>query len=83
MIYVTLVMVPEFVCTIIGFVMLRRVNQCREFTGIEVDIDYYTALVMLILSCIFFFVLLIVFLIYVAAYYLWVKWRELDSELEQ
>ena len=75
-------MVPEFACTIVGFVMLREVNECRDTSDIDVDLTYYTALVMLILSCIFFFILLLVFLIYVAAYYSWVKWREWEEEIE-
>jgi len=77
--YTMLVMVPEFVCTIVGFSMLVKVSDCRDKTETSINLTYYTAIVMLILSAIFFFVLLIIACIYAAAYYSWVSWRSWEE----
>ena len=68
-VYVLLAAVPEIACTIYGFVMIQKVSICRVPGEIYFDLTFYTALIMLITSSIYFLGLILVILVYAAAYY--------------
>ena len=69
--FVLILAIPELACITVGFVLLGGASDYRHSLGVSFDLTYYSALVMLIASSLFFLAVTVVLLIYGVAYYQW------------